>query len=49
MIAGCIAVYTLITLAGMLRYGARRWLDHGEVFSVYTGVLPRSHHGRCAR
>ena len=39
LIAGCIAVYTALTLAGMWRYGVRRWLDHGELFSVYTGVL----------
>jgi hypothetical protein len=30
---------TLFTLAAMLRYGWRRWLNAGEVFSVYTGVL----------
>lgn len=33
------AAYTLLTLAGMWRYGVRRWLDNGEMFSVYTSVL----------
>jgi hypothetical protein len=39
MIAALIVVYTAFTLAAMLRFGWRRWLDHGEVFSVYTGAL----------
>jgi hypothetical protein len=39
LIAGCMVAYTAVTLLGMWRYGVRRWLDHGEVFSVYTGVL----------
>lgn len=39
MIAACLIVYTLFTLVAMFRYGWRRWLDHGEVFSVYTAVL----------
>jgi hypothetical protein len=39
LIAGCMAAYTAVTLVGMWRYGVRRWLDHGELFSVYTGVL----------
>lgn len=39
LIAGWMAAYTLLTLAGMWRYGVRRWLDNGEMFSVYTSVL----------
>jgi hypothetical protein len=39
MIAALIVVYSVFTLGAMWRYGWRRWLDHGEVFSVYTGVL----------
>lgn len=39
MIAALIVAYSMFTLGAMLRYGWRRWLDHGEVFSVYTGVL----------
>lgn len=39
LIAGWMVAYTVVTLVGMWRYGVRRWLDHGEVFSVYTTVL----------
>jgi hypothetical protein len=39
LIAGVMVAYTAVTLGGMWRYGVRRWLDHGEVFTVYTGVL----------
>jgi hypothetical protein len=41
LIAALITVYTVVTLAGMYVYGRERWLDHGEVFSVYTGTLAR--------
>lgn len=39
LLAVLIALYSALTLAGMARYGVERWLDHGEVFSVYTGLL----------
>lgn len=39
LIAGCMAAYTVVTLAGMWRYGIRRWVEHAEMFSVYTTVL----------
>lgn len=38
-IAGLIIAYTAINLAAMHRWGIDAWLDNGEVFSVYTGVL----------
>lgn len=38
-IAGLIVAYTLINLAAMHRWGINAWLDHGEVFAVYTSVL----------
>jgi hypothetical protein len=41
LIAGLAIAYTLLTLTGMWVYGRERWLDHGEVFSVYTGTLAR--------
>jgi hypothetical protein len=36
-----VVAYSVLTLAGMWRYGVEDWLDHGEAFSVYTGVLSR--------
>ena len=33
--------YTLLTLAGMARYGKERWRRDGEVFSVWFGLLGR--------
>ena len=33
--------YTLITLVGMTWYGKHRWRSHGEVFSVWFGLLGR--------
>jgi hypothetical protein len=33
--------YTLITLVGMAWYGKHRWRSHGEVFSVWFGLLGR--------
>ncbi len=33
--------YTLITLVGMAWYGKHRWRVHGEVFSVWFGLLGR--------
>lgn len=39
---GALAVgYTLVTLVAMRRYGMERWLERGELFSVYSGVLAR--------
>lgn len=36
-----VAVYTLITLAGMAQFGRDRWRSDGEVFSVWFGTLNR--------
>lgn len=33
--------YTLLTLGGMAWYGKERWRAHGEVFSVWLGLLGR--------
>ena len=33
--------YTVITLVGMALYGRERWRQHGEVFSVWFGLLGR--------
>jgi hypothetical protein len=33
--------YTLITLVGMAWYGKHRWRTHGELFSVWFGLLGR--------
>jgi len=41
LIAGLIVGYSVLTLAGMWHYGIERWLDHGEVFAVYTGILSK--------
>ncbi len=34
-------VYTIATLAGMGRFGVDAWLDGGEAFSVYFGLIAR--------
>jgi len=34
-----IGLYSLMTVVGMHRFGIERWLDSGEMFSVYTGTL----------
>ena len=34
-----IMVYTLIQIAGMHRYGRRTWLENGEAFGVYFGLI----------
>ena len=36
-----LGAYTLITLLGMAWYGKHRWRTHGEVFSVWLGLLGR--------
>ena len=36
-----LAAYTLLTLGGMTWYGKVRWRTHGEVFSVWFGLLGR--------
>ena len=40
-LALAIVVYSWITWAGMLIYGRRAWLDNGEAFTVYFGLLSR--------
>ena len=32
-------LYTLIQIAGMQRYGRRAWLENGEAFGVYFGLI----------
>ena len=34
-----IMLYTLIQIAGMQRFGRRAWLDNGEAFGVYFGLI----------
>jgi hypothetical protein len=34
-----IMLYTLIQIAGMQRYGRRTWLENGEAFGVYFGLI----------
>lgn len=53
LMAVLVGLYTVGTLFAMHRYGVERWLDSGEVFTVYTGTLAslspvevREHDGR---
>jgi hypothetical protein len=39
LIAFILVAYSLFTLWGMKKYGTERWLDSGEGFSVYSGLL----------
>jgi hypothetical protein len=39
VLACVIAGYTVLTVAAMHRFGTETWLDRGEVFSVFTGLL----------
>ncbi|HEV3002300.1 MAG TPA: fenitrothion hydrolase [Solirubrobacteraceae bacterium] len=40
-VATAAAVYTVLTLAAMARYGADAWAERGETFGVYFGLLSR--------
>jgi hypothetical protein len=40
-LAWAIGVYTVITLAGMARFGREEWNRSGEAFAVYFGLLSR--------
>jgi hypothetical protein len=40
-LALAIVVYSWVTWAGMLLFGRRAWLENGEAFSVYFGLLSR--------
>jgi len=40
-LALAIALYSYITWFGMAAYGRRTWVEHGEAFSVYFGLLAR--------
>jgi hypothetical protein len=40
-ISQMVIIYSIITWTGMLIFGSRRWLRHGEVFTVLFGVLAR--------
>ena len=39
LLAGLIIAYSLLTVAGMWRYGIEVWLTHGEAFAVFTRLL----------
>lgn len=39
LLASVIVAYSVLTVTAMLRYGVDVWLDSGEVFSVFTGLL----------
>lgn len=39
LLAAIMVGYSFVTLVGMVRYGRDPWLDHAEVFSVYTAVI----------
>ncbi len=36
-----IVVYTLIQIAGMQTFGRRAWIENGEAFAVYFGLIAR--------
>jgi len=40
-LADAVVLYSIITWGGMLLYGRERWLQGGEVFSVFFGTLAR--------
>jgi hypothetical protein len=40
-LALAIALYTYITFFGMAAFGRERWLDRGEAFTAYFGLLAR--------
>ncbi len=40
-LALAIALYSYVTWFGMAAYGRRAWLEHGEAFTVYFGLLAR--------
>jgi hypothetical protein len=40
-LADLVAMYSVITWGGMLLFGRERWLQGGEVFSVFFGTLAR--------
>jgi len=41
VLGALIVLYSLLTWAGMVRFGCEPWLRHGEVFTVVFGVLAR--------
>ncbi|HEX7255617.1 MAG TPA: hypothetical protein VF236_06785 [Gaiellaceae bacterium] len=40
-LALAVVIYSWVTWAGMLVYGRRAWLENGEAFAVYFGLLSR--------
>lgn len=40
-LALAIALYSYVTWFGMAAFGRRVWLEHGEAFSIYFGLLAR--------
>lgn len=41
VLALAIALYSYVTWFGMAAYGRRTWVEHGEAFTVYFGLLAR--------
>jgi hypothetical protein len=41
LLAVAIALYSIVSLIGMARYGVSTWLDRGEGFTVYTSLLAK--------
>lgn len=39
LLAAVITAYSVLTVVAMLRYGPSEWMDSGEVFTVFSGVL----------
>ena len=42
VLALAVLVYTVLTCGGMVLYGVDAWIDRGEAFSVYFGLLSRA-------
>lgn len=39
LLAGLVIGYSVLTVAAMRRYGTDTWLDRGEAFTVYSGLI----------
>jgi hypothetical protein len=40
-VGAAVAIYSIVTWTGMLLFGRRAWLDNGDAFNVYFGLLSR--------